>query len=66
MGIYYPVVYNRAFISIDFPPQMVQPALPTMLVDGFQQALTNGSPQVIAEAIKLLPWFENQIHLRSE
>jgi tetratricopeptide (TPR) repeat protein len=66
MGIYYPVVYNRAFISIDFPPQMVQPTLPTMLADEFQQALNNGSPQVIAEAIKLLPWFENQIHLRSE
>jgi O-antigen ligase/tetratricopeptide (TPR) repeat protein len=65
-GPYYKSVYRRAYIPIDVPPQMVQPALPPMLTDGFQQALNEGSDLIRAEATKLLPWFENQIHLQSE
>ena len=63
---YYPVIYGRSFISIDVPPQMIQPALPPIIADGFQQALNEGSDLIRAEATKLLPWFENQIHLQSE
>jgi hypothetical protein len=58
---YYPVLYSRSFIPIDFPPQIIQPSIPPSLADRFRRALEEGSGPVQSKALKLLPWFDNQL-----
>ncbi len=60
---YYESVYSRAYIPIDFPPQVIQPPLPPGLMSGYQQALEMGSSSTQMDAVELVPWIEAQIQL---
>jgi O-antigen ligase/tetratricopeptide (TPR) repeat protein len=64
-GPYYESAYGRAYLPMDYPPQVILPSLSPTLKQGFLQALEDSRGSVKAEAETLLPWFLSQIDVRS-
>jgi tetratricopeptide (TPR) repeat protein len=64
-GPYYESTYGRAYLPIDYPPQMVLPSLSPTLKQGFLQALEADRGEIKTKAEVLLPWFLSQIDMRS-
>ncbi len=53
---YYESVYSRAYIPIDFPPQVIQASLPPVLQENFNHMLHEGPIEIQNELMELSLW----------